>query len=106
MKKLSDIDFGGKERSPLTPEQRNAIAQQRQQEQREQGYAWLKHLCSMGETDMAKQEALRHPEWGYEIIDNQVVEQLDWRNRSFLANVETEHPLLDKAKLQIAWLFP
>ncbi|MEC4804140.1 MAG: hypothetical protein SAJ12_02555 [Jaaginema sp. PMC 1079.18] len=72
MKKLSDIDFGAIKRSPQTPEKEDAIAQQRQQ-----GYGWLKHLCLMGETDMAKQEALRHPEWGYEIIDNQVIEQLD-----------------------------
>ncbi|NES73379.1 MAG: hypothetical protein F6K24_53415 [Okeania sp. SIO2D1] len=74
MKKISHIDFLGKERPQPSTQKRKELQQMRINQEREVGYRELAQLCHLGEYDAAKHLAQRHSHWGYQIVDGEVTE--------------------------------
>jgi hypothetical protein len=77
MKKIGDIDPFASGRPNLSDEEREKLRQARSQQQKEEGYQKLVDLCLIGEYDAARHLANRNPNWGYEIIDGEVMELND-----------------------------
>ena len=77
MKRISDINPLGEGRPSLSEKERKKLRRERWQREREEGYQKLVELCNLGEYDMAKQLANRNSNWGYEIVDNIVMERID-----------------------------
>ena len=77
MKRISEINPLGEERSNPSEETREKLRRERLQRERDEGYQTLVELCNLGEYDMAQQLANRHFNWGYEIVDRIVMERID-----------------------------
>lgn len=77
MKRISDINPLGEERSNPSEAARAKLQQERLQRERDAGYQKLVELCNLGEFDMAKQLADRNYHWGYEIADGIVIERIE-----------------------------
>ena len=74
MKKISNIDPFASGRPHLSDEEREKLIQAKYQQQKEDGYQKLFELCRIGEYDAARHLANRNPNWGYEIINGEVME--------------------------------
>ena len=77
MKRISDIDALGVEQKSLSEIQRDKLRQERLDKEKEKGYQILTELCDLGEYDAAKQLANKNYRWGYEILDEVVMERID-----------------------------
>lgn len=77
MQKIGQINAFGRERPVPTEAERKQLEKQQKQQERERGYQQLLELCRLGECNAAKQLAIRHSSWGYEVADGQVVERLE-----------------------------
>jgi hypothetical protein len=77
MKRISEINPLGNERPNPSEEVRENLRRERLQREKDAGYQKLVELCNWGEYDMAQQLANRHFNWGYEIVDEIVMERID-----------------------------
>lgn len=76
---ISSIDPFGQQRPKLSARERAQQKHLEQQRERETGYQKLLDLCLLGEYDAARILARGHPEWGYEIRDGRVWENI-WKD--------------------------
>ena len=77
MKRISNINPLGEERPNPSEEERENQRRERLQRERDEGYQKLVEFCDLGEYDMAQQLANRYFNWGYEIVDEVVMERID-----------------------------
>ena len=77
MKRISEINPLGEERHNPDEQTREKLRRERLQREKDEGYQMLVELCNLGEYDMAQQLANRHLNWGYEIVDEIVMERID-----------------------------
>ena len=77
MKKISEIDAFALGRSPISEKEREKLQQNKLQMERENGYQKLLELCAIGEYEAARILTNNNPNWGYQIIDEEVVERED-----------------------------
>ena len=77
MKRISDINALGVERQPLSEAEREQLRRERVHQEKESGFQQLNELCCLGEYDLAKQLANKNSRWGYEIVDEMVMERMD-----------------------------
>lgn len=77
MKKISNIDPFASGRPNLSGQERERWRQAKSQQQKEEGYQMLVELCRICEYDAARHLANKNYNWGYEIIDGEVVELND-----------------------------
>lgn len=77
MKRVNKIDGFSLGRMPLSYWERENMRQEKQQKQRENGYQLLAELCRLGEYDAAINLANKNSNWGYEIVDGEVMEKED-----------------------------
>lgn len=77
MKKINKIDGLSLGRMPLSPKERDNLRQEKLQKQKEEGYQLLAELCRLCEYDAARNLANKNSNWGYEIVDGEVMEKED-----------------------------
>jgi hypothetical protein len=77
MEKIRNIDALGLGRPTLSDREREQQLLEKNQQQKEEGYQQLVELCALGEYEVAKQLANRHPNWGYEVVDGVVMERIN-----------------------------
>jgi hypothetical protein len=75
MEKMGNIDPLGKERNMLSEGEREKKTYQRVRQEKEKGYQLLVELCLLGEEHYAQQLAQKNPQWGYYILEGEVIEK-------------------------------
>lgn len=75
MEKIGNIDPLGKERNMLSPGERETKTYQRVRQEKEKSYQLLVELCLLGEYSYAQQLAQKNPQWGYCILEGEVMEK-------------------------------
>jgi biopolymer transport protein ExbB/TolQ len=70
---LSEIDPLASSRQSLSQAERVRAQKEREEREKLEGYQQLVELCVLGEYDAAKQLAQHHSNWGYQVIDGEVV---------------------------------
>jgi len=76
MKKLSEINALESGRKIISNWERSKLQKQQREQEKVEGYQQLVELCVLGEYEIAQNLATRHLEWGYQIANGQVVEQV------------------------------